>query len=287
MSLQITDDSRAGASVRPRSDSDLNVVQDGPLDAPALLLVHGLVGSTAWWEPVVPTLSRNFRVIRVDLRGHGRSPSPRHGYDTATHARSVAAAVDRLGLSRVSVVGHSTGGYVATALAEQRRDMVVAVTVIDTGPSPKAIIPQGLLSQLALLPVPGRLLWRLQSEATICKLLRAGAFFREVDIPRDIVESIQGMTHRAFARTARGSLEFMRRRNVPDRLAALGVPVQVIFGVEDRRYRSSSSTDEYRVIPNVHIEVLKDVGHTPMLEDPQTTGRLLSDFMADVASRNR
>jgi pimeloyl-ACP methyl ester carboxylesterase len=65
------------------------------------------------------------------------------------------------------------------------------------------------------------------------------------------------------------------------------VPVQVLFGVEDRRYRSSSSTDEYRVIPNVRIEVLKDVGHTPMLEDPQTTGRLLSDFMADVASRNR
>ena len=174
----------------------------------------------------------------------------------------------------------------ATALGEQRRDAVVAIAVIDTGPSPKAIIPQGSLSRLALLPVPGRLLWRLQSEATIRKLLRGGAFFREVDIPPDIVESIQGMTHRAFASTGRGSLEYMRQRSVPDRLAALGVPVQVIFGVEDRRYRSSSSADEYRAIPDVRIEVLEGVGHTPMLEDPQTTGRLLSDFLTDITDRN-
>ena len=175
----------------------------------------------------------------------------------------------------------------ATALAEQRRDAVAALTVIDTGPSPAAIIPQGLLSRLALLPVPGRLLWRLQSEATIRKLLRAGAFFREVDIPGVVVEDIRGMTHRAFAGTARGSLEYLRRRSVPDRLATLGVPVQVIFGAEDRRYRSSAATDEYRVIPDVCLDVLEGVGHTPMLEDPQTTTRLLSTFVTDVADRYR
>jgi pimeloyl-ACP methyl ester carboxylesterase len=286
MSQQTTDTSKGAGSVRPFREIDLNVVQDGPLSAPAVLLVHGLAGSTTWWDPVVAILARNFRVIRVDLRGHGRSPSLRHGYDTATHARSVAAALDRLGVSRVFVVGHSTGGYVVTALAEQRRDMVVALAVIDTGPSPKAIIPQGLLSRLALLPFPGRLLWRLQSEATIRKLLRAGAFFREVDIPRDVIESIRSMTHRAFAGTARGSLEYMRRRSVPQRLAAVGVPVQVIFGVEDRRYRSSDSADEYRAIPCVRIELLEGVGHTPMLEVPQTTSQLLSDFMTDTADRN-
>ena len=282
-----TDDSKGRTTVHPFGDGDLNVVRDGPVDAPLVLLIHGLAGSTAWWDPVVPMLARDFRLIRVDLRGHGKSPSPRQGYDTATQARSVAAALDSLGIGRFSVVGHSTGGYVATALAEQRPDAVVAVTVIDTGPSPEAIIPQGLLGRLALLPIPGRLLWRLQSEATIRKLLNAGAFFREVDIPRDVIASIQGMTHRAFAGTARGSLEYIRLRSVPDRLAGVGVPVQVIFGVEDRRYQASLATDEYRVIPDVHIELLAGVGHTPMLEDPRTTARLLSTFMADVADRNR
>jgi pimeloyl-ACP methyl ester carboxylesterase len=267
--------------------SDLHVVQDGDPDAPALLLIHGLAGSTAWWDPIVPMLAGNFRVVRVDLRGHGRSPSPRHGYDTATQARSIAAALDALGISRFSVVGHSTGGYVTTALAEQRCDTVVTLTVIDTGPSPTTIIPQGLLSRLALLRVPGGLLWRLQSKAMIRKVLRAGAFYREVDISPEIVESIQRMSHRAFAGTARGSLDFIQQRSVPDRLAALGLPVQVIFGVEDARYRALVATDEYREIPDVRVELLKDVGHTPMLEDPQTTSRLISEFVADISSRDR
>jgi pimeloyl-ACP methyl ester carboxylesterase len=65
------------------------------------------------------------------------------------------------------------------------------------------------------------------------------------------------------------------------------VPVQVIFGAEDRRYRSSSAIDEYRAIPDVRIELLDGVGHTPMLEDPQRTRLLLSDFMANNSDRNR
>ncbi len=287
MSGGTTDDSKTAATVRPFGGRALNVVQDGHRDAPPLLLVHGLAGSTAWWDPVVPVLARNFRLIRVDLRGHGKSPSPRRGYDTASHARSVAAALDSLGVSRFCAVGHSTGGCVVTALAEQRPEAVVALTVIDTAPSPDAVIPQGILSRLALLRVPGRLLWRLQSEATVCNLLRAGAFFREVDIPADVVENIHGMTHRAFSGTARGSLEYLRLRSIPDRLAAHGVPVQVIFGVEDRRCSSSSATEEYRVIPDVRIELLDGVGHTPMLEDPTTTSRLLSTFMADAMDRAR
>jgi pimeloyl-ACP methyl ester carboxylesterase len=87
------------------------------------------------------------------------------------------------------------------------------------------------------------------------------------------------MSHRAFAGTARGSLEYIRLRTVPDRLTALGVPVQVIFGAEDRRCRSSAAVDEYRAIPDVRVELLEGVGHTPMLEDPPTTGRLLVEFM--------
>ena len=69
------------------------------------------------------------------------------------------------------------------------------------------------------------------------------------------------------------------RRRVPDRLAALGLPVLVIFGADDQRWRSSSA-DAYRVVPGARVEMLPGVGHTPMLEDPQTTGKLLLDFAA-------
>ena len=71
-------------------DGDLYVVEDGPPDAPAVLLIHGTGACTAWWDPVIPQLAGTRRVIRVDLAGHGRSASPAGGYDVPAQARRAA-----------------------------------------------------------------------------------------------------------------------------------------------------------------------------------------------------
>jgi pimeloyl-ACP methyl ester carboxylesterase len=70
-----------------------------------------------------------------------------------------------------------------------------------------------------------------------------------------------------------------------DRLVALGVPLLVIFGQEDARYSSSSAAD-YRTVPGARIEVLAGVGHTPMLEDPPTTARLLRELTTTPGAPN-
>jgi pimeloyl-ACP methyl ester carboxylesterase len=101
----------------------MHVVHDGPLTAPPLLLIHGSGASSGFWSPVVPTLAAHHHVIRVDLPGCGQSPPPL-SYDVPVQAGRVAALLDELGLSAVATVGHSSGGYVATALAEQRPDLV-------------------------------------------------------------------------------------------------------------------------------------------------------------------
>jgi len=262
-------------------DGDMHVVEDGKPGAPAVLLIHGLAASAAWWDPVVPRLAGACRVIRVDLSGHGRSASPAGGYDIPAQARRVGAVLDRLGAGRVTVVGHSTGGLVATALAGQRPGAVAALALIDIGPTLDAFIGQGLAGRLLLAPLPGRLLWALRTEAIIRKAM-ATAFTRPVDIPDTLVDATLGMTHRALAATSRASEDYLRQRSLPDRLAALGLPVLVIFGTDDRRWRSSSAA-AYRAVPGVRVELLPGVGHTPMLEDPQTTGNLLLDFAAAAA----
>lgn len=87
----------------------------------------------------------------------------------------------------------------ATALAEQRPDMVTALALIDIGPSLDAFIGQGgVLGRLLLAPLPGRLLWALRTEALIRKAMRT-AFTRPVDIPDAIIKATLGMTHRALA----------------------------------------------------------------------------------------
>jgi pimeloyl-ACP methyl ester carboxylesterase len=270
----------AGGRFVRLDDGDMHVVEDGEPGAPAVLLIHGTGACTAWWDPVIPQLAGACRVIRVDLAGNGRSSSPAGGYDIPAQARRVGAVLDRLGAGQVTVIGHSTGGSVATALAEQRPGAVAALALVDTGPSPDAYIDQGVLNGLLLAPLPGRLLWRLRTKATIRKAL-SSAFTRPVDIPDAIIEATLGMTHRAVAGTARGSLDYLRQRSLPDRLASLDLPVLVIFGTDDKRWRSSSAA-AYRDVPGARVELRPGVGHTPMMEDPQTTGTLLLKFAASA-----
>jgi pimeloyl-ACP methyl ester carboxylesterase len=277
LTQHIPGDPDAGDRFMRLDDSDMHVVQDGRPGAPALLLIQNAAAPIALWDPVVPSLAGAHRVIRVDLLGHGR-PSPAAGYDVPAQARRAGAALDRLGVNRVTVIGHSSGGSVATALAEQRPGKVAALALINTGPSPDAKIPDPPLARLLTVPGAGRLLWHLKTEATIRKAART-AFTRPVDIPDALIAHMQGMTYQSFAATMRAYWDYIRQRSIPDRLAALGLPVLVIFGTDDRRWRSSSAAD-YRDVPGARVELLPGMGHTPMVEDPPTTAKLLLDFAA-------
>ena len=271
------------------ADATVHVVQNGAPEAPVLLLVHGLGASTAWWNPVVPCLADTYRVIRVDLPGHGRSTGPSGDGDRAAalaeygipaHAERVGAVLELLGVHRVAVaIGHSSGGAVVSELARQRPETISALALISTGPSLDADTSGSPLGQLLFARVPGALLWRAFNEAIVRKSL-ASAFARPAaPLPDALVDGTRGMSHHALAATARGSAAYIRQRTLPDRLADLGKPLLVIFGAEDARWRAASAED-YRVVPGARVVVLPEIGHTPMYEDPQTTCDLLLGFAA-------
>jgi len=217
-------------------------------------------------------------VVRVDLLGHGGSAKPAGGYGITDQARRVGAVLDQLGVHRATLVGYSTGGMVATALAEQRRDLITAIALIDTGPRMDAFIGDSPVGRVLFAPVVGQLAWRLRTDGMIRNALGT-AFTRNVQIPDRIVTDIRGMTYRSFTTTSDAADAYLSERPVPDRLADLGLPTLVIYGSQDRRWQPSSFQD-YRRVPHARIEAL-DVGHTPMLEDPDTTGALLRGFVAD------
>ncbi len=105
-------------------------------------------------------------VVRIDLPGHGQSP-PAASYDVPGQAAVVAAALDDLALGPVTAVGHSSGGYIATALAERRPDLVGALALISSGPSPDVLLPQPALLRVLIAPPLGLLLWRVRSDAML------------------------------------------------------------------------------------------------------------------------
>ncbi len=250
-------------------DGDIYVCQDGPRDAPALLLIYGFAMSTRSWEPLVPMLTESHHVIRVDLLGHGRSAKPADdGYGIAEHGCRAAAALDRLGVERAAIVGHSTGGAVATALAEQRPDLVAALALINTGPHLDSFIAP----ELAIGPAQ----WPHLSDEQLRQAMRPAFSRTGYQIPQQLVDDVRGMTYHAFAATMQASTQYLEQQALPDRLSSLDKPLLVIFGEEDRRWRSSSATDYYAVA-GAQVELLPGIGHSPMVEDPpRTAARLLA-----------
>ncbi|MEV0405300.1 alpha/beta fold hydrolase [Actinoallomurus sp. NPDC050550] len=257
--------------------SGMHVVHDGPRQAPPLLLIHGSGAAGGCWGPMVPALAGHHHVIRVDLPGCGQSP-PAPSYDVPAQAGRVAALLDDLGLRHVAVAGHSSGGYTATALAEQRPDLVRSLALISTGPSLDAFLPQPLLLRILLGPPFGPILWSRRSDAVIRRGISVTAA-RPVDVPDDLVAGVRGITYRAFRAVLRRNSAYVAERSVPERLAILEVPVLVIFGSADPRW-DPSSAHQYDAVPGARVELLSGVGHLPILEASETTSELLLGFTA-------
>jgi pimeloyl-ACP methyl ester carboxylesterase len=253
----------------------MHVVHDGPWRAPPLLLIHGSGASGGTWGPMVPALAERHHVIRIDLPGCGQSPPP-PSYDVPEQAGRVAALLDELGLRDVAVAGHSSGGYVATALAERRPDLVGSLVLISSGPRPDALLRQPFLIRFLLAPPLGPLVWLRRSDAMIRGGFSATAA-GPVDVPDDLVAGVQAITYRAMRTVLRRNTAYIAERSLPDRLAALEVPVLVIFGTADRRWEPSSA-HQYEAVPTAQVELLREVGHLPILEAPKPTAELLLDF---------
>lgn len=217
-------------------------------DASALLLIHGSASSTRSWDPMVPLLTGSHRVIRIDLLGHGRSGKPAdRSYGLPDQARRAGVALDRLGVEDSAVVGHSSGGAVATALAEQRPDLVTALALVNTGPSLDAFIaPESAAIDPSQWPPTDEQLRRFASTG----------FSREgYQIPEELLDEVRSMTYHTFTTTMRGTRSYLEQRALPDRLTVLGKPLLVILGEDDRRWRSSSASD-YRAVPGAKAPLL-------------------------------
>ncbi|MFD7868087.1 alpha/beta fold hydrolase [Streptomyces sp. NPDC059783] len=260
------------------SGGELHVRRDGPRELPALLLLHGTASSVRSWDALVPLLTAHHHVVRLDLPGHGRSAKPADAdYALPDQARSAGEVLDRLGIERAVVVGHSSGGVVATALAEGRPGLVDALVLINTGPSLDAFIASPQAAAIGLTAWP-------PSDAQLREFAGTG-FSREGYVfPDELLDDVRGMTLHALTATTGATRAYLAERTLPDRLKDLGVPLLVLFGEDDRRWRSSSAAD-YRAVEGAEIVMLPGLGHSPLMEDPVRTAAPLLGFTALHAAR--
>jgi len=106
--------------------------EEGPPGAPALLLLHSLGTTMEIWAPQLPALARQYRVIRMDLRGHGLSGATPGDYSMAMLAADAVAVLDALGVAQAHVAGVSIGGRLSLELAASYPERVLSIIPCDT-----------------------------------------------------------------------------------------------------------------------------------------------------------
>jgi pimeloyl-ACP methyl ester carboxylesterase len=260
----------------PHGD-DLQVREDGPRDAPAIVLLHGFASSLHWWDAITPALASRYHVIRFDLLGDGGSAKPSGGYSMEHEAQLVEEALSQLGVHRALIVGHSMGGLVATALATRERSLAAGIVLVDS-PVNRHAGSLPLLARVGFIPVLGPATRTLATDGMVEQGLKE-AFAPGYKVPHQFVSDFWKMTYTSYASTERESHEYLERESLDARLAALGLPVLALYGTRDKLVSPSSERD-YAKVPGAQVVAITGAGHSPMVERPYATSRLILAFAA-------
>lgn len=235
-----------------------------------VLLLHGLGSSSADWAPQIAELARDFRVIAVDLRGHGRSDKPAGPYSIAGFAADVAAVLARLGVGEAHVCGISLGGMVAFQLAVDHPALVRTLAIINSGPAFPGHTLKGWLALQARL-------WIIRMKG----LPALGPVIARRLFPKPEQEPLRTAFVEQFATNDRAAYESTLRAignfDVSDRLDGIRCPILVLAG--DRDYTPLSAKEAYMPrLRDARLVVIRDSGHASPMDQPFEVNEALAEF---------
>jgi pimeloyl-ACP methyl ester carboxylesterase len=269
-----------GGKILDLSGGDLEVVDRGRRDASPVVLIHCFTCAINYWDSMIPRLSRDHRVIAIDLLGHGGSEKPSSGYSVSSQAEVVAEALGSLGVRDAEVVGHSLGGAVAVALAQQSPQLVNRVVIVDTPPTHEAG-DLGLVAKLGFAPVIGEAFWRIKPDFAVKKGLEV-AFAPGFDVPDAFVEDVNRMTFTAYDDSPTAFDDYTQEEPLDQRMRDTGKPLMVIMGAEEQIIdEPAKRLAEYRAtVPGTETKLIAGAGHSPNVEKPAQTAALVLGFAA-------
>ncbi len=255
-------------------------------EGPAILFVHGLLGSAQGWAHLVDELEEDFRVVAPDLFGHGGSAKPIGDYSVAGHAATLRDLLDRLGVEKATLVGHSLGGGIAlefTYLFPERVERLVLVASGGLGRELSVLLRAPTLPGMEfLLPLvasrwvrnPGTIIGRGLGQLG----WQGSADAREAW--RGFVSLGDAENRRAFLATARASIDAGGQSlTALPHLENITVPTLVVWGARDRLIPPHHALEAGRRIPGSRVEVFEQAGHFPHLDEPDRFARVLRRFI--------
>lgn len=243
-------------------------------DGTPIVMLHGLGGTSNSWQALVPSLA-GFRLIRPDLPGAGRSPTPGGKIEIVTLAHALARNLAELGVERAHIVGHSFGTLIAQHLAVMHPRLAASLALFGPIIEPADAARERLRARAALARQEG--MCTIADQVTPVSLAAnaqqqspvAFAFVRESHMRQDA---------EGFAK----SCEALAGASGTD-LAAIACPVLVVTGDQDGVGPPSVAQQLAETVKQGSAVVLNDCGHWAPIEKPAECARHLNEFIRKIA----
>lgn len=219
---------------------------------PALVLLHGLSGSTRWWRKNMPVLARDFRVYVVDLIGFGQSRG--QPFILEETAGLIAAWMDRIDAERFHLVGHSMGGLVAAEVAAQQPGQVDHLVLVD----------------MAALP-PGRNIF-----TSALRLVPAVVY-----MPLDFLPVLVRDALRAGPRTLLQASFAIHQADIRASLGQIAARTLIVWGEHDMLLPVSLGHALHQTLPGSEFHLVRGAGHNPMWDRADEFNQVIRRFILE------
>jgi pimeloyl-ACP methyl ester carboxylesterase len=246
-----------------------------------IVFLHAFPLNRSMWSEQVAALSRRFRAIAIDLRGHGESDAPFWRYSLEQYAMDVKELIAGLSIRKALFVGLSMGGYLAFTLYRLYPDLMLGIVLADTraeADKPEQIQWRYELAQRTAAIGPAAVI-----EAMLPKLLAPKTYERNPDL----VARVRSMQAATPVPGILGDLiAIAERPDSTDLLSSIRVPTLVIVGQEDVLTTPADAERIARGIPGAQLVVIPNAGHLSNLEQPEHFTSAVEAFAAALQTAN-
>ncbi|HWS81887.1 MAG TPA: 3-oxoadipate enol-lactonase [Rubrobacter sp.] len=258
--------------MKAESAVEVHHLLEGPEDAPVLVLSNSLGTTLAMWDEQGPELSKRFRLVRYDHRGHGASPVPPGPYRIEDLARDVLVFLDRHEVERFSFCGLSIGGMVGMWLAGEAPERVERLVLCCTA---ARFPPDTFDVRARTVRADG-----IDAIAdTVVDRWFTPAF-------REGQPEIAGWARRMLVETPAegyaGCCEAVRDTDLRDTLGTISSPTLVIAGADDLAAPPEGAKSIRDSIPEARLEVIPDAAHLASIEQPEAVTQAVLDHLIPV-----
>jgi pimeloyl-ACP methyl ester carboxylesterase len=243
-----------------------------------LLLIAGFMCDHAYWSLLMPALTKQYQVIRLDNRGIGRSSAINSPCTIPQMAQDVASLLDKLGIDKVHLVGHSMGGQIAQELVLAYPEKVKSLILIATW-------AKGDYRLNNLIETWGDLPEKIDLklyEKVVLPWIFTDEFY---STPGLIEQLIEWAIHYPFPPSAQ-TLYYHSRAilncDTTDRLKNIHCPTLVVVGQKDILTPIKFSQQLAQAIPNAELVILENGGHGCLIENPDNIAVIFQQFLANL-----